>query len=127
MATTDEILKAAGDLGKMIAEHPAAKKFEDVTRKLQDDTEAQRLLTDFNRHMQTLQEKEAKRQPIEVADKHKLEELQAKVIKNKLVRDLQMAQMDFVDLMRRVDEAMQGQAPQADAGPVGQPAIGRPS
>lgn len=115
MANTEEILKAATDLGRMIAQNSAAKKFEDAARKLQEDTDAQRVLNDFNRHMQALQEKETKRQPIEVADKRKLEDLQGKVIQNKLVRDLQVAQMDFVDLMRRVDEAMQGEAPAVDA------------
>ena len=72
MATTQEILDAAAELGKLIATHPAAVKFEDTIKKLQDDVEAQRLMTDLNRHMESLQEKEANGKPIEVADKKKL-------------------------------------------------------
>jgi cell fate (sporulation/competence/biofilm development) regulator YlbF (YheA/YmcA/DUF963 family) len=108
MATTQEILDKATELGKKIAGHDSARKLEDAMSKLHDDLDAQRLLSDYQRHLQTLGEKEARQQPIEVEDKHKLEDLQGKVIRNTVLRDLQMAQMDYLDLMRRVDEAMTG-------------------
>jgi cell fate (sporulation/competence/biofilm development) regulator YlbF (YheA/YmcA/DUF963 family) len=110
MANTDEILQAAAQLGQMIAEHDTAKKLEAVISRLRADTDAQRALNDFNRHVQSVSEKEAAGKPIEVADKHKLEQLQMAVIRNPILRDFQLAQMDYVDLMRRVDEAMQGQS-----------------
>ena len=40
MATTDEILKAAQDLGKLIAKHAATKQFDDMVKQLRDDVEA---------------------------------------------------------------------------------------
>lgn len=110
MSSTEKILEAAKKLGGMIGEHEAAKKLEAATTKLQNDSEAQRTLNDYNRHLRMVAEKESQNQPIEVEDKHKLEELQNAVIHNALLRELQIAQMDFVDLMRRVDEAMQGPA-----------------
>ncbi len=132
MANTQEILKAATDLGKLIASHEAAKKVEGAIGKLQADVEAQRLLNDFNRAVQAVSEKEAQGKPIEVADKHKLQELQNKVVKNAVLRDFQLAQMDYLDLMRKVDEAMSGQPGGAaggggsgpDAGPVAGPGPG---
>ena len=108
MATTQEILDAAKQLGKLITQHETAKKFEEAVRKLQNDIDAQRVLTDYNRHLQKLGEKEAEGKPIEVADKQQLEKLQAAVIRNPTLRDFQVRQMDHLDLMRRVDEAMSG-------------------
>ena len=107
MASTEQILQAAAELGKLIGEHPATKKFVDAAKGLQDDTEAQRVLNDYNRQLQTIHEKESKGQPIEVADKRKLEGLQQAVIQNKVLRDFQLVQMDYMDLMRRVDDALE--------------------
>lgn len=124
MATTDEILKKARELGELIATHPSAKKLEDVLRKLQDDTEAQRAMNDYNRHLQTVGEKEMQGKPIEVEDKRKLESLQMAVVRNPTLRDFQMAQMDYLDLMRRVDEEIEGRAAGAQpaaAAPGGAP------
>ena len=106
MATTEQILQAAGDLGKMVAEHTAAKTFADTTAKLHKDTDAQRTLNDYHRHVQSLQEKQSAGKPIEVEDKRRLEKLQQNMVKNPLLRDLQMVQMDYLDLMRKVDQAM---------------------
>src|ERR1043165_2883768 len=108
MATTDEIIAKAKELGKLIASHPAAAKFEETVRKLQADVDAQRALNDFNRHLQKIGEKEQAGRPIEVEDKRQLEKLQNAVIRNPLLGAFQMAQMDYLDLMRKVDEAMSG-------------------
>ena len=106
MATTQQVLEAATHLGKLIAEHEAAKKLEATGERLKQDTEAQRLLSDYNRHMKAIREKEADGKPIEVEDKRQLEKYQQDVTQNNLLRDLQMVQMDYLDLMRRVEEAM---------------------
>ena len=118
MATTQEVLDKARDLGKLIAEHDVSKKFEQALTKLQGDVDAQRVLTDYNRHLQKLGEKEQQGKAIEVADKQQLEKLQAAVIKNPTLREFQIKQMDYLDMMRRVDEAMTG-GPPAEAGAPG--------
>lgn len=115
MATTQEILKAANALGQLIASHDSMKKYEDAVRKLQGDVEAQRVLNDYNRHLQKLAEKEQTGKPIEVAEKQQLEKLQGAVVRNAVLRQFQMAQMDYLDLMRMVDEAMSGM-PEAPEG-----------
>lgn len=115
MATTQEIIKAATDLGKLIASHDAAAKFEESVRKLQADVEAQRVLNDYNRFMNKLGEKEMQGQAIEVEEKKQLEKLQQTVVRNSVLRTFQMAQMDYLDLMRRVDEAMSGGGPDGPA------------
>ena len=116
MATTQEIVKAATELGKLIAGHPAAQRFESVAQKLQQDTAAQRVLTDFNRMADKIAQKEAAGQPIEVDDKRQLERLRGELIRNSLLQELQMAQMDYLDLMRQVDEVIGGHEPGHDQG-----------
>ncbi|MFA9478685.1 YlbF family regulator [Phycisphaerales bacterium AB-hyl4] len=121
MPSTEDILKAARELGEKISQHDAAKKFQDIVTRLRDDQDAQRLLNDYNRHLQTVSEKEMNQQPIEVEDKARLKELQTKVVTHPVLRDLQIAQMDYVDLMRRVDEAMTGQTPDTPPAPGATP------
>ena len=122
MATTEDILKRARELGELIQGHPAAKKLETVLAKLQADIEAQRAMNDYNRLLQSLGEKEAAGQPIEVDDKRKLESAQKAVMRNATLRDFQVAQMDYLDLMRKVDEAIEGTAATGGAAPAGAPA-----
>jgi len=116
MASTDQVVDEAEKLGKLIADHPAAKKLEAVLERLEKDTEAQRVLNDYHRQLDKIAEKEQAGNPIEVEDKQQAEALRKQIIHNAVLRDLQMAQMDYVDLMRRVDQAIGGQAP---AGPGG--------
>ncbi len=110
MSTTQEILDAADRLGEMIAGHDVTKKMEDVAKRLEADVEAQRLVADLNRLQDALEEKARKGQPIEVEDKRKSQSLQDAVAGNRLLRELQMVQMDYVDLMRKVDERISGDA-----------------
>lgn len=116
MATTQEILDAAKSLGQLISTHPAAKRMDDLMKKLQNDREAQRALTDFNRHMQMLSQKEQSGRPIEVEDKRKMDQFQAAVAQNLVLREMQMAQMDYLDLMRQVDDMVNGAEGEGAAG-----------
>ncbi len=118
MATTQEILDAAAKLGKLIATHDAAKKYEQVLKRFSEDVDAQRLLSDMNRFTDGLAEKEAKGQPIEVSEKKQMAAFQEKVMQNAVIRDFQMVQMDYLDLMRRVDQAMAGPAESKVAAPA---------
>ena len=108
MSDEQAILDAADTLGKLVGDHPATQKLEGLLKQLDADTDAQRLMNDLNRHNQALAEKQAKGEPIEVDDKRKLQELQQNVAMSAILRDLQMAQMDYVDLMRKVDERIGG-------------------
>jgi cell fate (sporulation/competence/biofilm development) regulator YlbF (YheA/YmcA/DUF963 family) len=129
MATTQEILDAAKKIGKLIAEHSAAKKLDELMQKLQSDREAQRALTDYNRHMQMVSEKQATGRPVEVEDKRKLEQFQTALAMNGLLRDLQAAQIEYLELMRQVDDSIDNAAPTPGAGapPAGGAPSARPS
>lgn len=117
MPTTDDILTKARELGGLIAAHDAAVKLAATMDRLQKDTDAQRAVNDLNRHYDAVARKQAEGKPIEVEDKRKLETLQLAVAKNPVLRDLQTHQMDYVDLLRQVDDAIQGEAGPADVPP----------
>jgi len=125
MTTTEQVLKAAKQLGQLIAEHEAAVKFESSIKKLQADLDAQRAMNDLNRHVAALAQKEAEGKPIEVEEKHKLADLQQVVSANPLLRELQVGQMDYLDLMRQIDQtisqkaAVEEMAKAGRAGPAG--------
>ena len=121
MATEQEILEKAAELGEMIAEHDAVKKLQSAANAFQADVNSQRAMTDYQRMAQTLQQKAQQGGAIEVEDKHKLEALQQAVVTNPLLANMQRAEMDYVDLLRKVDAALLGSdktpTPEA-AGPV---------
>lgn len=115
MATDDQIMKAATELGEILGGHPKVGRLDAAIKKLKEDTESQRALNDLNRHLQTVAEKEMTGQPIEVSDKRRLQELQNVVVHNLVLREFQLAQMDYVDLVRRLDDAMYGRSAAAAA------------
>ncbi|MEM9252491.1 MAG: YlbF family regulator [Planctomycetota bacterium] len=119
MPDTPAIVSQARRLGEMIAEHDAAKRLETALKALDDDLDAQRALTDLNRHLQAIAEKERDGKPIEVDEKRKAEELQKAVVRSKTLRDLQLAQMDYGDLMRQVQAAIETGTPDAPPPPTG--------
>ncbi len=108
MPTTEEIIDAAEKLGQLINQHPAASAYNNAVVAIEANDDAKHLLTDYNRLMQTVMEKQQTGQPIEVDEKHKLEELQGKVIANDTLKALQVAEMDYADLRRKINEAIQG-------------------
>ncbi|WP_432798229.1 YlbF family regulator [Poriferisphaera sp. WC338] len=108
MDTTQQILDEARKLGKLIKEQDAAKKLDQAIEALKGDQDAQRVLNDYNRLAAQIAEKEQANKPIEVEEKYQMQELHKSVIMNKVLQDFQVAQMDYADLMRKVDEAMSG-------------------
>ena len=110
MVDTQDIEKAAKDLGAMIADHEAAKKMQEASKQFDADQDTQRLLNDYQREAEKVARKQQNNEPIEVAEKRRLQELQDQVIANPLVSKLQIAQMDYLDLMRRVQQIIFEQA-----------------
>lgn len=125
MATTDEILAAAKKLGELLAAHDASTKFADAVKKLSSDIDAQRAVTDYERTMQTLSQKQQMGQPIEVAEKQKLQELQQVMSTNIVLGQVQKAQIDYLDIKRKAFEAIEAETevdaepPMAEAGAGG--------
>lgn len=108
MASEQDILDQATKLGEMLAEHEAVKKLDKATKAFESDIASQRALADYQRFAQSLQQKAQQGSPIEVADKRRLEDLQQAVITNPMLANMQRAEMDYVDLLRKIDAAIVG-------------------
>ena len=82
-----------------------------------EDAEASRLLSEFDRQLETLGRQEQSGLPVTDAQRQQLETLQSRIVSHIKVKALNLAQVDFMDLMRKVSQAWQ--RPLADTGAQG--------
>ncbi|MCK4871608.1 MAG: YlbF family regulator [Phycisphaerales bacterium] len=108
MTTTEELLKAARDLGTLLVEHPAAAKFRELVATLDADAQAKQLLQDYDAAERAIAEKLSAQQPVEVDDKRTAQELKQQVAMHPVLREMPMIEADYVNLMRQVNDAIMG-------------------
>ena len=120
---TDQIMQEAEKLGQLVAQHPAVARYKQAQKAVADDPEAGRLLADFDRQLETLGRQEQSGMPVTDAQRMQLEALQSRIISHIKIKALNMAQVEFVDLLRKVTQTIQ--RPLADA-PQGGPGGGAP-
>jgi len=122
MATdTQSILADADKLGVQVAQHPAVAKYRAAQKAVAEDPDASRLLRDFDRLLETLGRQEQTGMPVTDAQRTQIESLQSQIMTHIKVKNLNMAQLEFVDLLRKVNQAIQGKLtdlqPQGAGGP----------
>src|SRR5215212_125460 len=115
---TDQIMQEAEKLGQLVAQHPAIARYKQAQKAVAEDPEAGRLLADFDRQLETLGRQEQSGMPVTDAQRMQLESLQGRIISHIKIKALNMAQVEFVDLLRKVTQTIQ--RPLADA-PQGAP------
>lgn len=111
----DPIIEQAERLGKSIADSQQAQSFRVAQEQFDKNPDALQIYKDYQEQSRKLAALEAENKPIEVDDKHKLEELRAKLVADETFKKLSAAQVDYVDLMRRVNVAMQEHMSPAEA------------
>jgi len=104
---TDQIMQEAEKLGQLVAQHPAVARYKQAQRSVAEDPEAGRLLTDFDRQLETLGRQEQSGMPVTDAQRMQLESLQSRIISHIKIKNLNMAQTEFVDLLRRITQTIQ--------------------
>lgn len=122
-------MEKAADLGKLVAAHPAVEKYRQAQQAVATDPDAGRLMREFNRQLETLARAEQMGAGITDAQRQQLEALQTQIVSHIKIKALNLAQVDFIDLLRKVTqeihrplaadlgEAPGGPAPAAPAGP----------
>src|SRR5688572_16946716 len=105
---TQSILSDADKLGQLVAQHPAVAKYRTAQKAVADDPDASRLLRDFERLLETLGRQEQTGMPVTDAQRSQLESLQSQIMTHIKVKALNMAQLEFIDLLRKVNQAIQG-------------------
>jgi cell fate (sporulation/competence/biofilm development) regulator YlbF (YheA/YmcA/DUF963 family) len=117
---TQSILADADKLGQLVAQHPAVAKYRAAQKSVSEDADASRLLRDFDRMLETLGRQEQTGMPVTDAQRTQLESLQSQIMTHIKVKALNMAQLEFVDLLRKVNQSIQGKLvdlqPQAAGG-----------
>jgi cell fate (sporulation/competence/biofilm development) regulator YlbF (YheA/YmcA/DUF963 family) len=118
MATPEqEILDLASKLGDLVSQHPAVAKYKDAQKSVSSDPDAGRLLADFDRQLDALSRQEASGMGITDAQRRSLETLQSQIMSHIKIKNLNMAQVDFVDLLRKVNQTWQSKLSDAGAAP----------
>jgi cell fate (sporulation/competence/biofilm development) regulator YlbF (YheA/YmcA/DUF963 family) len=108
MADTQEVLNAASNLGALLATHPIVTGYKETMRQLDLDVSAKNLLQQYEQLVETLSIKESQMQPIEVADKRQFEQLQQAIMMSPTLKKFATAQGEYMDLMRKVQESING-------------------
>ena len=109
-----DIIEQARRLGKAIAGSPQAVQLRQARQGVQDEPETLKLLEDYQQQNRKIAELQQQQKPVEVADKHRLQELHDKLVASETFKKLNAAQVEYVDLMRQVDEALRSQVAEAD-------------
>jgi cell fate (sporulation/competence/biofilm development) regulator YlbF (YheA/YmcA/DUF963 family) len=104
---TKQIMEAADNLGKLLAQHPAVEKYKQAQKAVAADPEASRLLSEFDRQIETLSRHEQGGGAVTDAQRLQLENLQSRIVSHLKIKALNMAQVEFVDLLRQVSQAYQ--------------------
>jgi cell fate (sporulation/competence/biofilm development) regulator YlbF (YheA/YmcA/DUF963 family) len=104
---TQQIIAEAEKLGQLVAQHPAVTKYKQAQKSVSNDPDAARLLGEFDRQLETLSRQESSGMPVTDAQRQQLETLQSRIVSHIKVKNLNMAQVEFMDLLRRVTQTIQ--------------------
>jgi cell fate (sporulation/competence/biofilm development) regulator YlbF (YheA/YmcA/DUF963 family) len=110
----DDIVALAERLGKAIAASPQAAKLNAARKALEAEAETAQLLKDYNAQARKIAQLEDQQKPVEVQDKHKLEELHNRLAASQTFKSFTIAQVEYVDLMRKVNQAISRNIGEAD-------------
>ena len=102
----DDITQLAQKLGAAIAQSPQAANLRAARKALDAQPDAKRLMEDLHRQSEKIVALERQNKPVEVEDKHKLQEINDKLVANEVFKKYTAAQVEYVDLMRKVNTAI---------------------
>jgi cell fate (sporulation/competence/biofilm development) regulator YlbF (YheA/YmcA/DUF963 family) len=105
----DELIRKAEELGHLLASHPRFAALMAARDAVRANETSRKLMADYETHVQRIEDLTLANKPIEVADKHKLAELEKVVAADVRIKELTKAQMEFSDLLNRINRAIFGQ------------------
>jgi cell fate (sporulation/competence/biofilm development) regulator YlbF (YheA/YmcA/DUF963 family) len=104
---TQQIMDAAEKLAQMVADHPATARYKSAQKAVTDDPEAGRVMAEFERQIETLARQEQQGVPITDAQRRQLEAAQSRITSHIKIKNLNLAQVEFIDLLRRINQTIQ--------------------
>lgn len=105
----DTIIELAARLGRSIQESSQAASLREARKELDQHKDVLDLLKEYQDQLEKVQKLEDENKPVEVSDKHRLQEIQGKLISNDVFKKYTAAQVEYVDLMRQVNTALHRQ------------------
>lgn len=115
----EEIIADAKALGKKIAAHPRTTAFMTAAKAVSDDRDAQNLLKAYQEQVERIHTLEAQGKPVEPDEKRKLVDREADLAGNARLKEMMKAQTDYMELMHRINSAIDEASASAAAGPAG--------
>lgn len=112
----DAVIELARRLGKAIANAPQSAALRKAREELNAQPEVSKLLAAFRDQSVKIATLEADQKPVEVDDKRKLQELQDKLVAANVFKKYTAAQVEYVDLMRKVNDALQKELGETEKG-----------
>jgi len=106
---TQQIMDEATKVGQLVAQHPAVARYKDARRAVDQDAEASRMLAELDRQIESLTRQAQSGMPVTDAQQQGLEALQGRIVSHIKIKALNMAQVEFVDLLRKVSQTIQRQ------------------
>ena len=106
---TQQIMDEASKLGDLVAQHPAVARYKEARRAVDQDPEANRLMSELERQYETLARQQQSGLPITDAQQQQLESIQSRIVSHLKIKALNLAQVEFIDLLRRVTQTIQRQ------------------
>lgn len=119
---TQQILDDAVKLGQVVAQHPAVARYKQARKAVEKDAEATRMLTELDRQIETLTRQQQAGMQVTDAQQQQLESMQSRIVSHIKIKALNIAQVEFVDLLRKVTQTIQRQVLEGSgAGSAGGP------
>ena len=104
----DDIIAKAHELGKLIGAHERTRAFITAAKAASEDKAAQDVMRAYQKHAETLERLQMEGKPIEPDMKRKLAEGQLAVASNARLKELSRLQADYLELMNKVNDAIEG-------------------
>ena len=116
----DEVIKQARQLGTVIARDLRYIAFAKVREAVEVDGEAKKLVESLVSQIARIAELERNLKPVEPEDKRELERLQQAAAANPKLQEFMRVQADYVEMMRAVNGAIQGELEKSSGGGLSQ-------
>ena len=100
------ITEMAEQLGKAIASSPQAANLRAARKELNAQPDVKRLLEDYRKQAEKIGHLEEEQKPVEPEDKRQLEDLHGKLVASDVFKKFTAAQVEYIDLMRKVNQSM---------------------
>ena len=105
----EQLIELARRLGRQIAAHQRTELLKKAQKAVSEDSEAKELMSQYQEQAEKIQQLQGQNKPVEVEDKHKLQEIEQKISVDDKLKELTRRQVDFVEMMSKVKKSIDDQ------------------